>query len=53
MILINMGGPIIPVPTPNNNLDDKDNDSAKVGCLSVVFLLAVIIWAVIMLIKYL
>ena len=39
MILINFGGPIIPVPTPNNGGDDGENH----GEFAVVFAILCII----------
>ena len=38
MILINLGGPIIPIPTPDNGGDDGGN----LGPGAVVFVLAIL-----------
>lgn len=45
MILINLGGPIIPVPTPNNGGDDGGN----LGPFAIVFAILCIIGTILIL----
>ena len=45
MILINFGGPIIPVPTPDNGGDDDEN----LGLFAIVFAILCIIGTILIL----
>lgn len=45
MILINFGGPIIPVPTPNNGGDEDEN----LGLFAIVFAILCIIGTILFL----
>ena len=43
MILINMGGPIIPVPTPNNGGDDGGNLGPFAVVLAILCIIVTIL----------
>ena len=43
MILINLGGPIIPVPTPNNGGDDGGNLGPFVVVLAILCIIGTIL----------